>query len=362
MSHAPAQGPEAGVELDLSLLAGFSFHCRPDCGLCCYTSPAASPEERKRLIQIEDQVPWLDPSPDDEYFHVASQGEGGACHFLRDLRCRAYSVRPFPCRSFPIVVHLAPKGQATLVLSCPGLDLRGLEQWATPRPPIGGPEGLAEELRAVREEWERRGGAERARSWAAPRRKGISRLRRRLEEFDWADLREDLLADLPLPRAEEYPVDPPPSSEEPLEHLPLFFDGRHGRVALREQNEGWECVTLRESGGTDEVLGLFPPPRVPPRLSSGAERVLRGYLSYVARREYFRGLLVSVCEQEKTSDPRPVAQAVLRELGAQVLSRASVRAQLAGQGGDRLEETDVTRGVQAVDADFLDQTFAGERL
>lgn len=362
----PAQVPPSSAGLDLSLLRGFTFRCRPDCGLCCFTSPACSASERSSLIRIEPAVPFVEGSePEDPagFVHVASQGDGGACHFLRDLACRAYSARPFPCRSFPILVHLTPFGsQATLVLSCPGLDLAGLEAWATSAVSKPLAVGLEEELRATEEEWARREGARRQAELALGRRSRSSKLRRSLDAFDWSGLRSELLAHLPMPEADDFPVALPPGEDEPLDTLPLFFEEGEGRVAMRSQNDGWELLTLREAGGEGEVLGNFPAPSEPPRLDPGGDRALRGYLGYVVRRAYFPALVVRVCKEEHEDDPDGWSRALLRELGAQVLTRAGLRARLTGQGGDRLGAADVLRGVRAVDADFLDQPIAGEQL
>jgi Fe-S-cluster containining protein len=353
--------------LDLSLLNGFSFRCRPDCGLCCFTSPAVSEGERRKLIQLDPNVPFEELTTgegdkENEFAHVSDQGDGGACHFLHGLRCRAYGARPFPCQSFPLMVHIGRTAQATLVLSCPGLDLNGLPGWAGARPPQGAPRGLDEEIRATKAEWAQRGGAGVVSGLTPLRRRGSPRVRHALRTFDWEAMRSHLIPNLPLPGPEDFPADAPPGADEPLDQLPLFFDEVYGRVALREREGGWECLPLRESGGSEAPLGLFPGPDTPPKLLPDAETLLRGYLGYVVRREFFVSLVQELCEDQGESDPTVVARDVLVDLGSQVMARAGVRAKLLGQGGERLDAPDILRGVRAVDADFLDQETVGEQL
>ncbi|HEV2231654.1 MAG TPA: YkgJ family cysteine cluster protein, partial [Thermoplasmata archaeon] len=156
------------IELDVALLNGFTFDCRPDCGLCCFAGPAVTAAEAPRLIQLADASAILEGPGG--LGHLREQGNGGGCLFLEEHRCRAHPVRPFPCRSFPISVHLGVRAQATLVLSCPGLAAPGLDRWARSGPGSQDPVGLAAELAAVRSElragWVARSLETHRRKWA----------------------------------------------------------------------------------------------------------------------------------------------------------------------------------------------------
>ena len=51
--------PCPGPAIDLSLLHGFRFTCRPGCGLCCYATPAASPSEQQTLLRLDPSVRFV---------------------------------------------------------------------------------------------------------------------------------------------------------------------------------------------------------------------------------------------------------------------------------------------------------------
>ncbi|MCI4372375.1 MAG: YkgJ family cysteine cluster protein [Thermoplasmata archaeon] len=344
-------------EVDTALLRGFRYGCRPGCGLCCFAQPRADPEERRELLRI---VPTAEFVGSGGVSYLRAHADGGACGLLEDLRCSAHGVRPHPCQEFPIHVHVGTRLQASLVLSCPGVDLDSLLDSApyAGRPPAV---GLDSELASV----ERRVGPTLGRRLQdASRRRG--RIVRALErEGRWVeeeDVRRTLRSKIPTPAAVDYPVDDPPSAEDGLELLPIYFDGRPGPVALAGGMGGWEAVELRTSGGIERHLGAVPPPSSPPPLSPPAEKLLTGYLRYFLERDL---LLASVLPRMSELPEGTVTDWVedeLRSIGAIVVSRAVVRAKVAGAREGPLTASAVADGIRATDQDLMDVGTWGDRL
>ncbi|MGI0156382.1 MAG: YkgJ family cysteine cluster protein, partial [Thermoplasmata archaeon] len=222
-------------ELDVRLLSGFAFSCRPDCGLCCYAEPRVAGSEKARLLQIVPEAEFVARGVDE---FLAAHPDGGACRQLVDSRCRAHIARPHPCREYPVSVHVGERLQASLVLSCPGVDLTVLGASSPPSPssPVL---GLADELAAVRERVDR-STARRIEASARRRRK----IERRLEEAGrWEDetvVRDRFRRTVPMPSAHDFPVPDPPSASDGVELLPLFFDHRSAPIALSSGRGGWE--------------------------------------------------------------------------------------------------------------------------
>jgi Fe-S-cluster containining protein len=340
--------------LDVQLLRGAQFRCRPDCGLCCYAEPRAEPDEARTLLTIAPEVRWVGRGPDR---FVAARPDGGACQFLSELRCGVHRGRPAPCREFPVTVHVGTRLQATAVLSCPGVDLESLLlREHTDSENIA---GLDEELASLRTRAARAG----RRKQAAVRRR--DRLKRALRaDGRWEDestLRERIRREVPLPDVQDFPVDDPPPSDGDLELLPLFFDHRAGPVALGEKLGSWELLELSPEGG-GRPLGVFPPPSVPPELTDEGERLLRAYLRYVLDRDAFLGAVLLDFAESPDGTLAERTSAELRTLGAAVLARGSVRAKLRGASGTVLDVATVADGIRASDMDSLDRPTWGDRL
>ena len=343
--------------LDTALLDGFAFTCRPDCGLCCFASPRITPRERDRLRASVADVE-IDGRGRDLF--LASRPDGGACQFLRSARCGVHALRPAPCREFPITVHVGERLQATVVLSCPGLRLDRLMQAETGTR-RDGPTGLEPELGSVRARID----ASTARRIADARRRRRRIVRGleargvfRTEEEVRALLREDL----PWPRAEEFPVEEPPEPGDGLATLPLYFDGRPGPVALSRRIGGWGVVELSEGGGVAADLGVVPPPVKCPSTDDAAAALLRGYLRYWLERDALLGYTLLATDRDGREDLVETTRAELRRIGAQVLSRAEVRAKISGRSAGVLNAAAVADGIRAYDQDGLDRPTWGDRL
>ncbi len=349
---------------DLTLLKGARFQCRPGCALCCFTTPAVTSEERGALLRILPDLPLADPSEGGGggFARIASRDEGGACHLLERSRCRAHSGRPFPCRSFPLHTSLERRVQVSLVLSCPGVELAQLTAWSAQAGPVDPPVGLMEEIGAVERELQRADLSERASQVSRTWERALRTFRRREPQEDLDRLVEEMVEHPPLPTEEDFPAVPPPPAAEGLELLPLSFDEEWKIVAWSEADEGWELLKLREEGGPGEPIGTYPPPDRLPRMDHAGTALLRGYLSYVARRDRFLSQLLAEWLPQREYPLREIASGTLRQLGAEVLARGMVLSMLRGQGTEQLAEQAVELGIRATDMDHLDQSTLGEQL
>jgi Fe-S-cluster containining protein len=343
-------------ELDVRLLRGFRFECRPDCGLCCYAEPRVSPTERERLVQI---VPETEFVRHGEALFLAGRPDGGACQFLDRNRCAAHAARPHPCREFPVSVHVGARLQATVVLSCPGVELSALR--SDRRDLADGEGGFSGELAAVRERLDP----------TVPRRMDAAQRRRRriartLEsQGRWEEeesVRTALRTTSFLPTLEDFPAMEPPELDQGVERMPLFFDGRSAPVALSSGLGGWELHELSPTGGLGEPIAVIPPPDRPPVLSSDATELLVAYLRYWLERDAFFGALHLAMTDARDGSVSEWAHEELRSIGAVTVARAQIRAKLARAEAGRLTAPDIELGIRATDQDFLDRDSWGERL
>ncbi len=340
--------------MDVALLEGVDFTCRPDCGLCCYATPAVTAAERSGLLQIQPESTFLAGERDAAY--LAARPEGGACQFLSHRQCSVHRARPFPCIVFPIIVHAGDRFQASVVLSCPGVSLSPPAGRENSRHRSVPPRGLISELQRAEERCRSSSGQQ---ALATARRSG-RRVERGLErEGRWVpteEVRSALRGRIPLPESSDFPVEDPPSVEEGEELLPLFFDARAGPVAIAGHPGGWQLVELREEGGVSAWLGVWPPPTRMPTLEGTAEQLLRSYLGYWLERDALFGFVhTAMIEQPSPDDVVARIVQELRWIGATVVARARVRASAAGGTSPILTATDIDRGIRATDADLLDR-------
>jgi len=350
-------GTESSLpELDVALLTGFGFSCRPDCGLCCFTSPRLDPSDEARLLGSVPNARVVDVGNER---CIGSRAEGGACQFLTGLRCTVHGVRPAPCREFPVIVHIGTRLQANLVLSCPGLRLDGLlpRRSGKKAPPAS---DFESELSSVRS---------RLTPAVARRRQEAERRRRRVErelesQGRWVEedrVRQLLAGRQLLPRPEEYLPEDPPPVEDGLERLPMYFDSRAGPVALAQGLGGWEGLELAAEGGSVSI-GVAVPPATPPELDPEGERLLEGYLRYWLLRDCFFSAIHLEMLSTDEGDVEDGALDGLRLIASNVLARGAVRAKLRGALGARLTRVEVELGIRATDQDWLDRPTWGSRL
>ncbi|MCI4335950.1 MAG: YkgJ family cysteine cluster protein [Thermoplasmata archaeon] len=346
------------MQFDQSLLEGFAFTCRPDCGLCCFANPAVSEEELPQLLQILPDLSLLDG--EQGYHFLDNRPDGGACDLLQDLRCSAHAARPFPCRSFPISVHLGERAQASVVLSCPGLNLTGLDSYGAARPQ-GPPRGFAAELAAVRAELGRPEVVDAGRS-------AQSRMRAAWERFRASDgweepdeLRAALRRPGPALDLSGYP-EIPPSPEEGLDGLPLTFDESLGRVGLTGEGDEWTVLRFNEAGGGAPEVGTYALPIDPPKLDTEARRLIDGYLRYAFDRDAVVGQLFWELADARSTEFGAAFRFAVAETTAMVVTRSAVLAAARGEPPDHLGRDAVLGGIRASDADVLDRPTAGAVL
>lgn len=343
--------------IDLALLSGFDFLCRPDCGLCCYAEPRVDASERRRLLQIVPEAEFVGREADT---FLTAAPEGGACRLLEDNRCRAHPARPHPCREYPLTVHVGTRLQATVVLSCPGVDLTPLGRLGTTVARHAG-SGFSAELAALLERVDD-SSTRRLESTARRHRKIVRSLEHQGRWEEEEDVRTRLREALPLPEADDFPVEEPPAAEDGIERLPLFFDRGEAPVAISSGLGGWEFHEVSPHGGFARSLGVIPPPERPPRIEGGADSILRGYLGYWLERDALFGTVHLRMLESTVGTVTEWVAGELRAIGALVLARAEVRAKLARGSVDRLTAEDLRNGVRASDQDLLDRDSWGERF
>jgi len=349
-----------GVHLDLSLLRGLEFRCRPDCGLCCFARPFVTPSERLRLLQIAPETAFVPGTDSGAY--IPSRPKGGACVFLREKRCNVHSARPFPCREFPLSVYLGERIQATAIFSCPGVSFEALAAWS-PGKRIGeGPSGFDEEITAARTELRTPTTQIRLRAARADVARVQGILQRQGRWVPVEEARNRIRLRIRALFAAGFPVSIGTASESDLEACPLYFDEELGVVALVSTAKDWLPVALREGGGIQRRMGAFPLRRNPPRLDAAADTLAQSYLSYMLQRDIFVAAVIRSMNRSRGVDVECALTKSLTALGADVVSRAWLRAQIRDPSTSILTERDVRDGICATDMDALDRPVVGAVL
>jgi len=175
------------------------------------------------------------------------------------------------------------------------------------------------------------------------------------------DVRERLRASTLAPSDADFAPTEPPSPEDGLELLPMFYDARSGPVALATALGGWNTLELAPEGGA-VTAGVIVPPDRRPRLEPIAERLLEGYLHYFLERDCFLAAVHLEVARRPAGDVLDAARADLHAIGSDVIARGAIRAKLLGTDGARLSGADIERGIRATDQDWLDRPTWGERL
>ena len=345
---------------DFRLVGGFRFRCVPGCGLCCYATPAVTPAERERLIQLDPDTPLLDTS--EGWSQIASRSSGGACYFLRGERCRCHPIRPATCGEFPLTTYVSERVQVSVVLTCPGVDLAGLGNFATGSHRSGISTSLSSEVEFVNREV--RSAAERGRlRWASRRRQAVER---RLRTRGGWQPEEEIRLHLRRQVDRWIPTDLPPADgpteAEALETLPMFYDPAFGRVAWRVHSAGMEFFTLHEEGGKARELEVLDTPNRSPGFDPAGQALLRGYLAYLLERDATVGAAYDYLLDAEPQLPELVVVDYLQQAAGQVVRMACLRRALTSDHRGPLTEFDIENGIRATDMDVLDRPTIGLTL
>jgi hypothetical protein len=250
--------------------------------------------------------------------------------------------------------------QATVVLTCPGVDLTALLALRDVRA-RSSPRGFDEELAALHGRLDPSTGR-RLEASRRRRRRVVRTLESQGRWVEEEDVRTRLRGRIPLPEAEDFPADDPPAWEDGAELLPLVFDGRAGPVAFAQALGGWDLLELRPTGGVERSLGLVPPPSGSPSLTPEGRAALAGYLRYWLERDCLFGVVHLEMLEGEVGTVTESVESELRRTGALVLSRAYVLAGVHRGEVGPLSGPDVLGGIRAVDQDLLDRRTWGERF
>ena len=161
---------------------------------------------------------------------------------------------------------------------------------------------------------------------------------------------------------EELLHEEPPPEEEPLESLPMFHDPALGRVAWRPHTGGVEFLSLRESGGIAQHLGVFASPTRSPGLDAPSRSLLLGYLRYVLERDATIGAAYDHLLEADPALPEEVVAEDLTLIANQVVRLAVLRRALTSDRRGELTVKDLENGIRATDMDILDRPTVGLRL
>lgn len=343
------------MELDTRLIEGFDFVCRPECGLCCFTTPRVDRREEAQLRQEIPSAPLIE-LPDGE-IGIEARPHGGACRFLQSSRCSIRRLRPSPCRIFPLTVHLGFRAQASVVLTCPGVSLEPLTGGRAPRSG-----GLESELEAVRtrlqvdgadrldryrEAFDGRGSA---RGFDGPAGEEAETLRSRLHP--WVDA----LDPGTVPAGEI-----PPRSAGP-ERLPLVPSPTARPRALGRQGPRWNLLELSAEGDLPAARFSSRPPERALPMTPDADRLWRGYLHYWVERDALLGIVEAAADPTDSADFEAGLRTALEEIAGEVLDRGGFLARAQGAPPGRLDVPAISLGLRATDMDLLDRPSWGERL
>jgi len=378
------------IEYDLSLLDGLQFSCLDGCGYCCLFQPDLDADEEERVRDMG--LSWavtkshFSGSP-----ALKLQGNGGACTFLRNGRCRIYPDRPHFCREFPFHVYLGERVQVIPNLSCRGLwpDTEGNRKYLTPmqsaedaaRPFVERirPEMLGsprETFRMFHEELEKNGTGcprpllheiARAVKGELTEYRGIASLL----EFSWeysgeplppneiadkirgwepeTDLKEEAVLGATDALGLENPADLPIYVDEKLDwHL---FQVSGNRIMHRKMTE-------KGPGRDVDSLLIDSVPLAAP--DEEAKALLSEYIDILLKRDSFYGYVAYLLSEGEFESS--LLNAYLGTLATSILDllwRASMLSKFEG-GGKKMGRRELLNGIVFYDGDILDAPALGE--
>jgi hypothetical protein len=258
-----------------------------------------------------------------------------------------------------VTAHVGHRLQATVVLTCPGLDLSGLRALRSTEAVSAGTD-LAPELASLRS---RIDGPFRAR-WEAALRRGRKVERTLRSVGRWEEettIREQLRNRLPRPQDADFPAEDPPELHEGIDRLPLVHGRTSNPLALASGPDGWSIREVYPTGGS-ESRGTFVPIDRPPELTPSGLGLLHGYLAYMLERDSFLASVQLRSAEAAEGTVGDWAEIELAALGAVVLARGTLLAHSRGESPTELSDREVADGIRATDMDWLDRPTWGDRI
>ena len=288
-----------------------------------------------------------------------TKARGAPAISFRAASAEPTTLDPSAARSSRCPSTSALGAQATVVLSCPGITVRG---WGSrdDGSPLGAiPDGLTSELAAVQREFHRQPIELRLRECARRWRTLKSRLDRAGGWSEPSEIRASTTRRVRDLARGSFPPPPPPPASEGIDALPLLFDRSAGLVAISDHPSGWELISVEETGRTSRSLGVWPSPSQLPSVSSGGEDLLRAYLLHLLDRDF---TYWSAAERLRVGGHGTLSEAVEEDIGrfgALVLARAQLLQRFRSEAAAPLSGGLVWDGIRATDGEFLDRPTLG---
>ncbi|MGQ9587767.1 MAG: YkgJ family cysteine cluster protein [Thermoplasmata archaeon] len=380
-------GPDAGIDMDLSELRGRTYRCVDGCALCCLCQPELLPDEEtkfRKTTALAEGVAERHISPEVKGAAIKLRGAHGACHFLKDRRCRIYQDRPHFCRSFPLNVFVGWRIQVNANLSCRGIGLNGegLEDFGRRLLSEYGEDRLRSELREARavyaqfikncrDAWV-------AQSFSSVRAVGealsdelldtvgLSRLLTYAEQARTAQnaspksvVRQVRRTEPETDVSERALIDGTELFDLPdLSLLPIYIDERFTWKLFKLVGKEIVGYVLAEDGATEEFSRTSPSEVDLLPMDSRARASMKEYLGLVNSRDCFMGHAAYLCDSEGYA--YNLAQVYLGALAKNSIDlwwRSSFLAAIDGK--DCLGEKEIKEGIVFFDMDLLDLPTIG---
>ena len=379
--------PQTEIEVDYSEVRDRTYNCIDNCALCCLCQPELLPNEAAKFRAdpaLAEGVADRHISPEVKGAALKLRGAHGACHFLRDRRCRIYNLRPHYCRLFPINVFVGWRVQLLTNLSCRGIGLPGfsLQEEAEKIIADYGRTELSEQLERAKKVFTdfvrncRDTGV--AQSFSSVRSSadslmdeltdevGLSRIltyaehgrtRQNASPTDIARhvRKSDAIADI----QERALMDGTELFDLPdLSLLPIYIDDRMVWKIFELKEKRIVGHVLEEDGTTREFARIDPDDIELLPLDTGGKKALGEYLATINARDCFLGHAAYLCDIDDYEFN--FAQTYLGAIANNALDlwwRSSFIAKLDSQ--EKLGPREIRNGVVFFDMDLLDMPTIG---
>jgi len=368
------------LEFEDTEVTGLGLRCDGRCAYCCLCPPGILDQETASIEKACGKMD-TDLGEDgigDSEMAITSQGDWGACVFLKDRRCRIYESRPHFCRQYPLQVYSGWRLQLSAIRSCRGVVNNGANnKQKNATEPVPLLDILKNEVRILGEDYFRKTLKDTKQSFEElEEQQGIydppvavhDRANRIAQLIGDARAistvlgmrvgRKDDAKEMLLDRY--WPDIGNTFNREDVIELPVYCDhnGSWKVYRILEQDDISE-YTLKASG-TLIYHGSLPLARTDLReLSDGAKKVMKDYLSMAFNRDIFYGMVA----REALIEERPMRDLVA-EIAGRVVTDLWWRAGLLSgskgkKGHQQLGSLDAKEAIIFMDADLLDSYALG---